>query len=124
MNNSLYIRVNNSPDLDVVSQILELELKTDSLSATIDSLNRTIKSKDLSLGKINAEKKKLESLNSSLREKIDYLEANYNTKNLFSKGVASLIEILKKSRMVSQNHEERKSLEELILILNKSNDNG
>lgn len=116
--------MNNSPDLDVVSQILELELKTDSLSATIDSLNRTIKSKDLSLGKINAEKKKLESLNSSLREKIDYLEANYNTKNLFSKGVASLIEILKKSRMVSQNHEERKSLEELILILNKSNDNG
>lgn len=116
--------MNNSLDLDTVSQILDLELKIDSLSATIDSLKRTIKSKDISLGKINAEKKKVESLNFDLKKRIDYLEANYNTKNLFSKGVSSLIEILKRSRMVSQNHEERKSLEELILILNKSNDNG
>lgn len=116
--------MNNSSDLETVSQILDLELKIDSLLATVDSLKHAIKSKDLSLGKINAEKKKVESLNASLKAKIDFLEANYNTKTLFSKGVASLIEILKRSRMLSQDQDERKSLEELILILNKSNDNG
>lgn len=112
------------PDLETVSYILDLELKIDSLLATIDSLKRTLKTKEITLGNINAEKKKVEALNSDLRAKIDFLEANYNTKTLFSKGVASLIEILRKNRMTSQSEDERKSLEELILILNKSNDNS
>lgn len=110
--------------LTATSYILELELQIDSLNETLKKLKNESKNSQILIGKLNSEKKKAEALKTDFEKKLKEIQSTYITKTLFSTKVSLLIDILKKQRKFSQDEEERKILEELILVLNKANDDS
>jgi hypothetical protein len=110
-------------DIKTVMHVVDLELQIEFLKSTVLNLQSVVRSKDIKIGNLNSEKKKIEALKNQIVSELNELKNNSVNKVLFTENIDSLKNILKLQRKFSENEEERKVFENFISILNKINAN-